>query len=209
LGEWGVLGNLILTNWEVRNIPKDPSFYASVSRGVDFGFKHPSAFLQAGIKDEDLYIYDEIYKSELTNNDLIAAIKKRGITKTDTIIADCAEPARIEEMNRSGLRVIKSIKGPSSVRDGIEYLRRRKIYIHPDCVNTIGEIQGWKYREDKMGNVLDEPVPFKDDAMAALRYLVQYWRRKEDNFQKNNPLEWTGPFKEKVKYTEKRDYNLW
>lgn len=209
LGEWGVLGNLILTNWEVKAIPKDPEFYASVSRGVDFGFKHPSAFLQAGFKDDELYIFDEIYKSEMTNNDLISAIKKKGITKEMTIIADCAEPARIEEMNRNGLRVIKSIKGPSSVRDGIEYLRRRKIWIHPDCTNTIGEIQGWKYREDKMGNVLDEPVPFRDDAMAALRYLVQLWRRKEDNFQKNNPLEWQGPFKEKVKYAEKRDYNIW
>lgn len=209
LGEWGVLGNLILSNWKVEYIPKDWSYYDAVSVGVDFGFNHPSAVLVIGYKDGKIHVLDEIYERELTNENLIEKTKALIAGRKVNIIADCAEPARIEEFNRKGLRTIKSIKGPSSVRDGIEYLRRHEIISHPDCVNTIGEMQGWKYREDRMGNVLDEPVPFKDDAMAALRYGVQAWSKKEQEHQKSGLWKWEGPFKSRDAGKGRKDYELW
>ena len=36
----------------------------------------------------------------------------------------------------------------------------------------------WK-KDDRTGEYLDEPVAFQDDAMAALRYSVEGWRKKK------------------------------
>ena len=52
------------------------------------------------------------------------------------------------------------------------------IHIHPSCVNVIKEIQQWRWRVDeKSGEYTDEPVNVFDDAMAALRYGVESWRK--------------------------------
>jgi len=178
LGEWGSLGNVILTRWETKDIPQQARYYDAVSRGVDFGFNHPSVCLDVGLRDGDVYIFNEIYERGLTNMEFIERIKSQGILKPAevTTIADSAEPDRIKEFNQQGIPTEPAAKGPDSVRAGIDWLKSRKIFIHPSCNNTIAEIQGWKYKEDRNGNVLDEPVPFKDDAMAALRYAIEPWR---------------------------------
>lgn len=46
------------------------------------------------------------------------------------------------------------------------------------CVNTIKELQQWKWKKDeRTGEYLDDPVPVMDDAMAALRYAIEGWRK--------------------------------
>lgn len=57
---------------------------------------------------------------------------------------------------------------------------KRIIRVHPSCVNTIKELQQWKWKKDeKTGEYLDEPVAFQDDAMAALRYGIEKWRKRK------------------------------
>ena len=57
---------------------------------------------------------------------------------------------------------------------------KRMIYVHPSCVNTIKELQQWKWkRDEKTGEYTDEPVAYQDDAMAALRYGVERWRKRK------------------------------
>ena len=172
LGQWGILQNIIFSNWQVELLSTEDKHYSSVLNGLDFGFNHPSALVRIGVKDDELYIFDEIYERGLTNNQLIQLVKSK-VPSDQVITADCAEPARIEEFKQAGVWIKSSIKGPGSVKDGIDWVKRRKIHIHPQCVNTIREIGAFKYKEDKNGNVFDEPVPFNDDAMAALRYAVE------------------------------------
>ena len=177
LGEFGTLGNLILTNWNVEKISRDPQHYDSVLVGLDFGFNHPSAMIEVGYKDGELYIFNELYEKGLSNNELIEAVKEQKLSKV-YIVADSSEPSRIKEFNKAGIRTLNAVKGPDSVKVGIDWLRRHTVYVHPSCTNTINELQSWKYREDKDGNVLDEPVPVNDDAMAALRYATESLRDK-------------------------------
>ena len=56
--------------------------------------------------------------------------------------------------------------------EGIDFVKRFKLHIHPRCVNTIKEIQGYSYRKDRNGNILDEPVKAFDHAMDAMRYAI-------------------------------------
>ena len=165
LGEWGVLGNLVFTNYVIEDIPTDESRYSSIYYGLDFGYNDPSALIKIGWKDSEIYVLDEIYERHLTNTELIKLCESR-VDKRHLIIADSAEPDRIQEFKKAGFRIQPCTKGKDSVKFGLDWLKRRKIHIHPSCVNTIKEIQTYKYREDKDGNVLDEPVDFNDHAMA-------------------------------------------
>jgi len=165
-GEWGLLSNLIYTNWEVTaELPKS---FERIFWGLDFGYNNPSALVKLGIYDQQIYILDEFYKTGLTNSELTSILEKK-VQKHEDIYADSAEPARIEEIRRKGLNIYPAIK---SVKDGIDLVKRHKLHISGECTNFIKEIQAYKYKKDKDGNVLDEPVKFLDHAMDAVRYAL-------------------------------------
>jgi hypothetical protein len=46
------------------------------------------------------------------------------------------------------------------------------LHISSDSPNTIKEFRNYKWREDKDGNTLDEPVKFMDHACDAIRYAI-------------------------------------
>jgi len=179
LGEWGVLGNLVYTNYVVEDIPLNDESYNAIYYGLDFGYNDPSALIKIGWKDSEIYVLDEIYERHLTNTELIKLCESK-VDKKHLIIADSAEPDRIQEFKKAGFRIQPCTKGKDSVKFGIDWLKRRKIHIHPSCVNTIKEIQTYKYKENKDGNVLDEPVDFNDHAMAALRYGTELLRNTKE-----------------------------
>lgn len=179
LGEWGILGNLVFTNYVIEDIPLNDESYNAIYYGLDFGYNDPSVLIKIGWKDSEIYVLDEIYERHLTNTELIKLCESR-VDKRHLIIADSAEPDRIQEFKKAGFRIQPCTKGKDSVKFGIDWLKRRKIHIHPSCVNTIKEIQTYKYREDKDGNVLDEPVDFNNHAMDALRYATEPLRSMKE-----------------------------
>lgn len=180
LGEWGEIGGLILHNWEVAEVSQNINDYDDVAVGQDFGFNHADAILLLGWKDDNIYILDEVYEFEKDTSEIIAIALKHAIPKKKQMWCDSAEPDRIKEWTKAGFRARGVDKGGSkgSVKAQIDWLKQRKIYVAPHCINTIAELQQWKWKKDeKTGEYLDEPVPFQDDAMAALRYGVEGWRK--------------------------------
>lgn len=180
LGEWGEIGGLILHNWEVKDISQNAADYDDFANGQDFGFNHADVILPVGIKDDDIYITKELYEYEKDTNELISMALNLGIDRKKQMWCDSAEPDRIKMWQKAGFRATGVDKGGSagSLKAQIDWLKQRKIYVHPSCVNTIKELQQWKWKKDeKTGDYLDEPVPFQDDAMAALRYAVEGWRK--------------------------------
>ena len=180
LGEWGEIGGLILHNWEIRDVSQNLNDYDDVAIGQDFGFNHANAILLLGMKDDNIYILDEIYLHEKDTSEIIQETIRHGIPAQRTMWCDSAEPDRIKEWTKAGFRARPVDKGGSkgSVNAQIDWLKQRNIYVHPHCVNTAKEMQQWKWKKDeKTGEYLDEPVPIMDDAMAALRYGVEGWRK--------------------------------
>lgn len=174
LGEWGVLGDHVLTNWECRdfNVDEFLPLADTVYFGEDFGYNNPSVCLLIAEFDREVYICNELYQTKLTNTQLIDQII---LLFPDTWnkyphYPDSAEPDRIEEMRQAGMDVRKSDK---DIKSGIDELRRRKIIIHQkNCPFTYKEIQAYSYKKDSNGNVLDSPIDFNDHAMDATRYGV-------------------------------------
>ena len=180
LGEWGEIGGLILHNWEIRDVSQNLNDYDDIALGQDFGFNHANAILLLGIKDDNIYILDEIYVHEKSTSEIVQEAIAHGIPAQRQMWCDSAEPDRIKEWKKAGYRARGVDKGGSagSVKAQIDWLKQRYIYIHPHCINTIKEMQQWKWKKDeKTGEYLDEPVPVMDDAMAALRYGVEGWRK--------------------------------
>ena len=180
LGEWGEIGGLILHNWEIKDISQNLNDYDDVAIGQDFGFNHANAILLLGIKDDNIYIIDEIYEHEKDTSEIIKKAIEKAIPAKKQMWCDSAEPDRIKEWTKAGFRARGVDKGGSkgSVNAQIDWLKQRYIFVHPHCTNTIKEMQQWKWKkDDKSGEYLDEPVPVMDDAMAALRYGIEGWRK--------------------------------
>lgn len=181
LGEWGEIGGLILHNWEVSDISQNLNDYDDVAIGQDFGYNHANAILLLGIKDDNIYILDEVYLFEKDTSEIIQEAIAHAIPRNKDMWCDSAEPDRIKMWQKAGYYRADGVdKGGSagSVKAQIDWLKQRKIYVHPHCTNTIKEMQQWKWKKDeKTGEYLDEPVPFQDDAMAALRYGIEGWRK--------------------------------
>ena len=180
LGEWGEIGGLILHNWEIKDISQNLNDYDDVAIGQDFGFNHANAILLLGIKDDNIYILDEIYLFEKDTSEVIQEAIRHSIPTKKQMWCDSAEPDRIKEWSKAGFRAKGVDKGGSkgSVNAQIDWLKQRQIFIHPCCINTIKEMQQWKWKKDeRTGEYLDSPVPIMDDAMAALRYGVEGWRK--------------------------------
>lgn len=190
LGEWGEIGGLILHNWEVKDVSLNLSDYDDVAIGQDFGYNHANAVLLLGWKDGNIFILRELYGFEKDSSEWISEAIRAGLPQDKRMWCDSAEPDRIKMWQKGGFRLARGVdKGGSagSVKAQIDWLKGgtakgrridRRIFIHPSCVNTIKEIQQWKWKKDeRSGEYLDEPVPVCDDAMAALRYGVEGWRK--------------------------------
>lgn len=180
LGDWGEIGGLVLKNWEVADISQNANDYDDVAIGQDFGFNHANAVLQLAIKDDDIYILKEIYVYEKDTSEIIDIADTMDLV--GKMWCDSAEPDRIKTWKKAGYKADGVTKEKTTKQKyqatQIDWLKRRKIYIHPSCVNTKREIEQWKWKKDEQsGKYLDEPVPFFDDAMAALRYGIEDWRK--------------------------------
>lgn len=178
LGEWGEVGGLILTNYVVEDFDTSPERFDYMVNSQDFGYNHADCIGEVGFKDGELYLCREIYEFEKDTGELIELADKRGFNKSLTMWCDSAEPDRIKMWRKAGYKARGVKKEPNSVRAQIDYLKLHKIHIHPSCVNTIKEIQQWKWKKnEKTNEYLDEPVNFFDDAMAMLRYSIEEERK--------------------------------
>jgi len=166
LGLRGTSSETIYTHWkEIAEFPQCDD----ICFGLDFGFNHPTALVKVGFLDGKVYVDEQIYESKLTNDDLAYLIKTLGITKSVEIFAETARPEAIEEIRRTGLNIKPADK---SVIDGINMVKSMPLFITRRSTNLLKEIKSYKWKTDKDGKVLDEPVKFKDDGMDALRYAI-------------------------------------
>jgi phage terminase large subunit len=173
LGEPGVLQNKIYTHFKFEdpNNWKQAIFEnGSHSLGIDFGYNAPMSVVEVWCYDEEFYIRERLYESGMTNGDLIRWMQKDGIGRQTTIYCDSAEPDRIEEISNAGFNAHPSKK---DVKAGIDYVKSQVVHVDATCSPNIQkEVLNYKYKEDKNGNVLDEPVKAFDHILDATRYAM-------------------------------------
>lgn len=177
LGNWGVSKGLVYENFieesfEVEHILKTKNLKSAF--GLDFGYSvDPSAFVYSLIDEESktIYVCDEFYRKQMTNQNIAEMIKYMGYGK-EKIIADSAEPKSIAEIKRAGItRIEPAAKGKDSILNGIQLINNYKIIIHPKCKDFIIEINNYVY-DTKNDNMINKPIDAFNHLMDAFRYSI-------------------------------------
>lgn len=175
LGEWGIVEGLIFENWKEEHFDhtKMEGIYVN---GLDFGFTNdPTAIFRGKINTntKTLYVYDEIYKKQLSNEKIAEEIIRRDM-EHEIIIADSAEPKSVARLKTLGVHRVRSAKkGKDSVNAGIDFLQDYVIIIHPRCVNFLTEISNYTWDESREGTRLNVPTDDMNHLMDAMRYAVE------------------------------------
>jgi len=170
LGQYAGNRKLIYQYQVCDNIPTSAKMLAL---GCDFGFSNdPTAILEAHVEGIDLYVNELVYERNLTNSDLAAVMNHIGIDRYTDIICDSAEPKSIEELRRLGFNTKPVVKGPDSLNNGIDILKRFRIHVTKESTNLINELNRYKWVEDKNGVMLNKPIDAFNHALDALRYVA-------------------------------------
>lgn len=168
-----------------------------VIAGVDWGWTNPGAILVFAVDGDDrMYLVHEVYQ---TNRDIDWWINQaqalKGRYGIEQFICDPAEPAFIDQFNRSRL---PAIKGINNIAPGISHLQARlkvaddnrpRFYVYEHSlpvrdesraaayqpVSFQGEILEYVWPKSKDGSPVKEvPVKVNDHAMDAARYACAW-----------------------------------
>jgi len=190
LGNWGILGDLIFTNWKIEDLSGIKNSFGTYYNGLDFGFSNdPSAAGRQAIKGKKLYILQELLYEKGLTNDSIAGKLKPAIGK-EYIRCDSAEPKSIAELRGYGIEALAAKKGPGSVNFGIQYVKQFEIIIDRQCQNAINEIQLYQWKKDKDGEVINVPVDKNNHFMDEIRYALndRIFEKEEEKDQSAEEL---------------------
>lgn len=173
-----------------RNIhvikPSDVPVELTIYGGIDFGY-HTTACVLVGIdKDQNWWVFDEVYGRQEILADIVPRIKaKLGDKRLVLMVGDSENRDAIEMMSKHFPIVpIKKLKG--SIIDGIDLIRTKlkpriqlvgdpkpTIFFSSTCRNLIIEMESYAYPEEKEDrNPSDLPQKENDHGPDALRYLV-------------------------------------
>lgn len=169
LGNWGVLGRRVFTNWGIDDLTDVIPTLDTYRNGMDFGFTNdPTALVRSGKKRNSLYITNEIYEYGMTNVMIAEAIKP--LIGKEMVWCDSAEPKSIYELNTYGIAALGALKGAGSINFGIQWLKKYDIVVDRKCQNTINDFQLYQYKKNLDGEYLNVPVDKNNHAPDALRY---------------------------------------
>lgn len=141
--------------------------------GLDFGFSNdPSTLENLRLAHGELWIDELLFEAGYDNPMIAKIMKSNGITKRDVVIADCAEPKSIAEINSFGFRVEPSSKGADSVNNGLQILQRYKINVTRRSTGLIQEMKRYKWKVDKNGVMLNVPIDVWNHGIDAIRYVA-------------------------------------
>lgn len=191
-GNWGVTQGLVFENWKPLDFDVKGKLAEKDNRGkpvytplfgMDFGWVDATAvaFVLASKRRKEIFIFDEIYGSGMSNLDIVANIDKKKI-KSSQIIADSADQRSINELKK----YLPRLRGVKKSKDFklaiIRGLNDYKIYIHPDCVNAIMEFSTYAWETDKLTGKVIEKLPDGDDHFidaflySISEFGIQRWR---------------------------------
>lgn len=180
-GNWGIIGKAIFTNWRTEDLTTLKATFTTYQNACDFGYADdPAAPVRCHYDRAKmtLYLLDARYCYGYTNDLLAAEI--RNMCNREVVVCDSSEPKSIQELRQYGVTAIAAKKGKDSVNFGIQWLQKLQIVIDSSLKDAINEFTVYKWREDKDGNVLPEPVDKNNHIIDAIRYALEQEMRSAD-----------------------------
>lgn len=151
--------------------------------GLDFGFSaDPMALAECRLYNNKLYVKEECYETDLlvTKNiskpqlkSLQHILEQKEVSKSAEIVADCARPDSIKDLEVTGYNVIPCEKGKDSILAGINILRGFQIMVHVDSNNLLMELEQYRWKRKQDGTWLQEPEDKNNHLLDGIRYWAQ------------------------------------
>ena len=186
LGEVTGTGGEVFDNLRIEEISDETiSHFDNIYMGIDWGW-YPDPFQWVKMHYDaarlTLYIYDSYRTTKKSNRETWEILQTdKGVTDTDLITADSAEPKSVSDYREYGSLCRGAIKGPDSVRYGIKWLQSlRAIVIDPvRCPDVAQEFEHYEYEKDADGNVVSGYPDANNHSIDATRYAMErVYKRK-------------------------------
>jgi PBSX family phage terminase large subunit len=185
LGESIGVGGLVFDNVTMRRITDaEIAQFDHVCHGLDFGYYPDPAHYSRCHYDAarlTLYIYGEVRLWKSSNRRIYDSMVSYGLTPSDTLICDSAEPKSIADLREYGAAARGAEKGPDSVRYSIKWMQSLKSIVidNTRCPHTAEEFLNYEHEQTKDGEYISE-YPDKDNhAIDSVRYGTNLiWRRR-------------------------------
>lgn len=150
--------------------------------GMDHGWVDPAVLLLCGVighgEDAELWVLDEKYETECPNEIWNARAAEWGHAM---FWPDPSRPDRINDLRSLNISVGNvDNKIDAGVARVANLLFKRetedgsfaRIYVAPNCVNTIREFGLYRWKKNSDGTFSDEPADKSNHAMDSLRYVA-------------------------------------
>lgn len=166
---------VIFENWQEGEFDHSlPWLY-----GLDFGYSvDPTGLIRVAIDEHNrrIYLREELYQRRMTREDIAQALRYRGISVTERVIADNSEPRLIDELRSDGFNLTPCTKGPDSIRAGILKMQEYTLIVDPSSQNLKTELNNYVWHDTK-ANI---PVDAYNHLLDAARYAVDDLARGEE-----------------------------
>ena len=175
LGNWGTADGLIFMNASHAPIILENVMHLPCAQGLDFGYTNdPSAFNQSYIDNPNkiIYVYDGFYEKGLSNASIAQNIKEMSAHKRVTT-ADSSEPKSIDYIASKGVRIKGALKGPDSIKAGIDFLLEYTIVINNHLIEFMTEFDNYSWMVNKDGKQINKPVDDFNHFIDSLRYAME------------------------------------
>lgn len=172
--------------------------------GQDFGTSSPAGTVGVKFDKNNCYCRQINYLPKDTIS-LAKMYCEMNLDEKDKIVADSAEPETIQRLEKGwkndelqpedhfkyprlskGFFIIKAIKGPGSIRAGINLMTGMNLYAVEESKDLWNEIYNWIYAVDKNMQPTDEPVDDFNHLIDPWRYVIQEHKGKPKDLSKQS-----------------------
>jgi len=169
IGRWAAIAEgVIFTSYEI--VPCIPDWIKKRGIGMDFGYSiDPTAIIDCAFVDNDLYLDEICYKTEMLSREIIKELKQHSSKR---VISESADPRLITEIRNGGINIHPVDKFKGSIDAGITKMLELNLKITKRSYNILEELRNYTWDKDKNGNYINVPIDDYNHAMDASRYWV-------------------------------------
>jgi len=180
LGKRGRREGAIFKAWDITDDFPNPMDCQRHGYGLDYGFSlDPTALVECALFQDRLYLRQRLYEKELiaqanpldpTTASIEGRLRELGIPEHARIHVESARPEINRALQKSGFKMIPTIKSPDSILAGIDRLRTFPIFIHRNSQDCQREFEGYAWDKNASGEYLDRPIDRDNHLIDAARY---------------------------------------
>lgn len=146
-----------------------PKWCKKVAIGLDFGYTNDvSAAMMCGMIDDNLYVDELFYRTNMLSSDLIKALHRYEMK----VFSDSAGPRLVQEIHNGGIKIYPVEKGAGSIIAGIDKMKSLNIFVTERSYNLRKEFLNYVWDKDKDGNYINQPIDAWNHGIDATRYWV-------------------------------------